>query len=298
MNKGILLIAFGKRGYLRMAYNLAYSLKHFNPDLHVTLAVEEGMTGIHFHEWRIFDRVKLLTNADTTANGKIDPAKVKARMYHIGAEHYDQFLYLDVDAVAVQDVTPLLDHCISTGAGYLTEVIGKGKRDSTIPYSIWASNDTIWQWFDLAPDATLCGIQSSWAYFDTKKGKALGEAVWHYYKQDFPLSMLTHKWAGTLPDELLFQGAAAKLGIDPTLTGFGKRPIFFGHSGGTQPADIKKNYLLLSCYGNSGSRSLTKLQYLELYDLLMRNYKRAKGDQHGYKLREYCMGDKHANGRG
>lgn len=297
MDKGILLIAFGKAGYLRLAYNLAYSLKHFAPDLHITLITSDGIKGIQPHEFGIFDRVKSITTEDYTTDGRIDPAKVKARMYHLGAEFYDHFLYLDVDAVAVQDVTTLLDHCIKSGAGYLTEVIGKGGKDSNIPYSIWASNESIWHWFDLPADATLCGIQSSWAYFDKVKGKSLGNAVWHYYGQKFPMSLLTHSWGGTLPDELLFQGAAARLGIDPTLHGFNKRPIFFGHSGSTQPATIKTNYLLLSCYGNSGSKSLTKLEYLELYDRLMRDYKRAKGEQHGYKLREYCMGDKHANGR-
>lgn len=297
MDRGILLIAFGKKGYLRMAYNLAFSIKHFDSTLQITLVTSEGITGIKPDEWAIFDRVKTLTSDDYTSRGNIDPAKVKARIYHLGAEHYEHTLYLDVDAVAVADVKPLLDHCANSGAGYLTDVVGRGGKGDEVPYSIWASNEHIFQWFDLHDDATLYGIQSSWAYFNRTKAKALGDAVLHYYNEQFPITMLNHSWGGTLPDELLYQGAVAKLNIAPTLIGFDRKPIFFGHSSGTTVKDIRANYLLLSCYGNSGSRSLTKLEYIELYDRLMRDYKKAAGQQHGYKLREYCMGDKHANGR-
>lgn len=298
MDKGILLLAFGKKGYLRMAYNLAFSIKHFNPLLHITVVVSDGIEGIKPHEYNVFDNVLSISKDQYTTNGRIDPAKVKARAYHIGSQFYQHTLYLDVDAVAVSDVTPLLDHCARSGKGYLTEVIDKGGKNDFVNYSMWASNANIWQWFGLQDTATLYGIQSSWAYFERDKGKALGDAAWHYFNQEFPLSMLMNKWAGTLPDELLYQGSTAKLDINPTLTGFDKRPIFFGNASGTQANDIISNYVLLSCFGNSGSKSLTKLEYMLLYDKLMKGYKAAKGEQHGYKLREYCMPDKHTNGRG
>lgn len=295
--KGILLLAFGKKGYLRLAYNLAYSIRHFNKDVHITLIMSDGLKGIQAQDFSVFSHVAYIPEYDHLTNGRIDPAKVKSRMYHIGAEHYDHFLYLDVDAIATQDPEPLLDYCIGTGQGYLTEVIGKGGKADHIPYSMWATNEVIWNYFGLPEDATLCGIQSSWAYFDKAKGKELGDMVANEYAKGFPFELLSNHWGHTLPDELLFQGSCARLGIDPTLHGFAKKPIFFGNVNNVPVSDIVQNHLLLSCFGNSGSKSLTKLTYLELYDRLMRDYCKSKGEGHRYKLREYCMGDKHCNGR-
>lgn len=295
MTKGIVLFAFGKKGYLRMAHNLAYSIRHFNPNIHITLFASEGIKGIAPNEWRVFSQVVSIPTEAHTTNGKNDPAKVKARIYHYGSEHYDHFLYLDVDAVALTDPEPILDHCIKSGNGYLTEVMGKGGRNDTVHYSHWATNETIWRHFSLSDTATLYGIQSSWAYFSREMGKELGDTILAEFERGFPLSALKERWGGTLPDELLYQGATAMLGIDPTLTGFHMEPMFFGNKAGTPPSEIKAKCVLLSVYGNGGTMSMTKNAYIELYDNLMRDYKKARGERHEYKLKAYCMEDKHAN---
>jgi len=295
MHKGIVLFAFGKKGYLRMAHNLAYSIRHFNPTINITLFASDGIKGIQPNEWDVFSRIITIPTEAHTTNGKNDPAKVKAKIYHYGATLYEHFLYLDVDAVALTDPEPLLDHCIKSGKGYLTEVMGKGGRNETVHYSHWATNETIWRHFNLTDTATLYGIQSSWAYFSRTGGKELGDTVLSEYQRGFPLAALKERWGGTLPDELLYQGATAMLGIDPTLTGFDREPMFFGNKTGTPVADIKSKCVLLSVYGNGGTMSMTKIPYTELYDNLMRDYKKAKGQRHEYKLKAYCMEDKHAN---
>jgi hypothetical protein len=129
------------------------------------------------------------------------------------------------------------------------------------------------------------------------KGQELADAVWAEYERGFPLAALKMKWGGTLPDELLYQGAIAQLGIDPTLTGFDRDPIFFGNRSGTPLSEIKRKCVLLSVYGNGGTTTMTKLSYIEMYDNLMRDYKKSKGERHEYKLKAYCMEDKHANQR-
>jgi hypothetical protein len=295
--QGIILLAFGKKGYLRLAYNMAYSIRHFNPSLHITLVVTEGLKGIQSNDYSVFSHVDTIPESDHLNNGRIDPAKVKSKMYAIGSKYYDNFLYLDVDGIALCDPEPLLNYCIQSGAGYLTDVIGKGGKLDHVPYSMWATNQVIWDYFKLLENATLCGIQSSWAYFSKRDGKKLGEMVAIEYEKGFPEVLLSNKWGHTLPDELLFQGCCAKLGIDPTLIGFSKKPIFFGNVANHPITDILNNYVILSCFGNSGSKGLTKLHYLELYDRIMRDYCKSKGESHRYKVREYCMIDKHCNGR-
>jgi len=295
MTKGIVLFAFGKKGYLRMAHNLAYSIRHFNPEIDITLFESEGISGITTQERRVFTRIVTIPTEAHTTDGRNDPAKVKAKIYHYGATLYEHFLYLDVDAVALTDPEPLLDHCIKSGKGYLTEVMGKGTRNEMVHYSHWATNETIWRHFNLTETATLYGIQSSWAYFSRTGGKELGDTALREYNRGFPLAALKERWGGTLPDELLYQGATAMLGIDPTLTGFHMEPMFFGNKVGTPVADIKSKCVLLSVYGNGGTTTMTKLSYIEMYDNLMRDYKKARGERHEYKLKAYCMEDKHAN---
>ena len=284
--KGIVLIAFGKRGYAFAAHNMALSIKYHSPKVKVSVIcddlVKKNLTAKH-----LFDQVIDLPKEFVVKN---DPAQIKTHIYKLLP--YTENLYLDVDGVVLKDIQPMIDELSEKEGYYLTDVRGYGGRDEKIDYSIWASNDDIWDFFSLKNDSKLPAIQSSYCYIkkSTEAGKFF-KLIEKFYKKGFPLSKLKMRWGGTLPDELLFSGTCAKVGINPQ----GGLKIFFGwkHVDLTKE-QIKEKYYINSLYGNGVGNTLVKSQYVRWYDDLMNLYSKKTGVYaHGSNS---ILTDKHANG--
>lgn len=281
--RGILLCAFGKRGYGLMAHNLAFSLRDVPIVLYVSKALLPTVDRDMYHAVHVLDE----SDYRHAVTGRVEPAKVKAQAYRLGvAAGLDEFLYLDVDAVALKPIAPLLDHL--RGSVIATEVTGTGGLNDIINYSIWATNSQMWRHFELQPTATLCGVQSSWMYFEKSATcDALQIQLDHYINEGAPFGGFKMSWGGAIPDEFLFAGCFGRLGIVPSTT---IRPIFFGNAKRKETvAEVKANYHLLSIYGGRG---LTRPQWLKLYDDVVSSH-----DGIWYPSTQ-VMGDKHANGRG
>lgn len=278
----VLLMAFGRRGYAYAAENLAKSLRYHTTEIRITLAADGVID--HIRDRSMFDNIHPLTVADVHGvSGKIDPANVKLMAYDIGTRYHDSFIYLDVDAIATKDITPLFEACQADGREYLTDVMGSGKRGDKINYDIWADHADTWPFYQLPEDGTFRSVQSSWCYI--RKG-AQAEAIFatarSFHALNFDLRKLKMKWGNTMPDELLMSAAMCYLDIDPT---FNIRPIFFGNTNEGSP----DNHYLLAIYGNGkGSRTLVKPKYIAMYEKLRLKY----GCPHGVN---YIMSDKHAN---
>src|SRR4051812_43152634 len=123
MTEGVFLTAYGKRGYVWSAYNFAFSIKHFNPDVHITLYHDESLF-VHLPEdqhW-VFDSLIKIPDEIKFSNGKIDPAKIKVSVYDILP--YDYTLYLDVDAIALKDIQPIFQDLQRQGGYYYTHIMG------------------------------------------------------------------------------------------------------------------------------------------------------------------------------
>jgi len=289
------LMAFGAKGYAELAVNLAYSIKKHS-DIHITLAVQPDlMRYIYADDYGHFDKIVDLKPDDYLNNGKVDPARCKVRVYDIGSKYYKSFIYLDVDALCWQDINGLFDQCADTDQFYITELKGKADHDQVVNYSIWATNDDIVDFFGLKKKDQICAIQSSWCYFrvcdDAKKFMA---EVKKYYKKGFPISKLTEKWGGTLPDELIFSGVISKMGIDCGHH-FYPKPIHFGNEHPqTTFEQLAEDSYLLSVYGNGAGQTLTKTSYLEYYDRIMIKWLRGDLQNHKYKIGQ-AIKDKHAN---
>lgn len=281
---GVILIAFGKRGYGLMARNLALSLRHFAPDLHIVTYADESLN--------VPNSIPLPKEYFThPTSGKIDPARAKCQAYRLGIEAgLDRFLFIDVDTVAINDIRPLLDHL--KGTPFAIEVTGQGGKADRINYSIWATNPVIWRHFSLCDTATLCGVQSSWMYFE--KGPTcdnLQAQLDYYIRQGQPIGGLSMSWGGTMPDELIYAGCLARLGMIPTIATPPKRPMLFGHKRATYTdAEATDQFYLLSLYGNGTGRTLTAPKWFKMHDRLL-----AQMGGEWFSAMD-VMKDKHVNG--
>lgn len=289
MTIGVVLFAFGPRGYHFAAYNLAMSLKIVSPNVRIAL-FHNGKGFGQIPDIRVFDRIHTLPDDVVYSKGKIDPAKVKTHIYDYLP--YDENLYLDVDACALQPIEPLLAHLRKQKGFYLTDVVGRGRKGDKINYAIWSDHNTIWDFFKLKPDAIYPAIQSSFAYIrKCDKAEKFFAKVKSFYAKDFPLKKIAMRWGGTIPDELIFSGTCANMGIMPSA---GISPIFFGWQlKGDTFTQIQSKFYFTAVYGNGQGKTLTKLKYLEWYDKLMQGYSRQSG-KHFFR-HHYIMTDKHAN---
>ena len=286
---GVLLVAFGKRGYGHMTRNLVSSLRHYAPDLHIAVYATPELLPIIGTEGIASRHTLKPEQWQRAGGGKIDPSTAKTQLYRMGVEAgLTRFLVLDVDAICLADVRPWL--AALNGSQVATEIVGKGKKGQRIEYLIWSSQDSLFEQFTIPEDRTVCAVQTSWLYFE--RGEVMDTVQahldWHMAKR-FPPHLLTHAWGGhgTIPDELMYTGVFGKLGIIPTAPQTERKPIFFGNKQNrASEQQVIDGYYLLSLYGNS---NLTVQRWQRLYDIQCQKL--------GLKIKaKEIMQDKFANG--
>src|SRR5688572_16783080 len=147
--KGIILMAFGKHAYAKMAFNMAVSIKYHNPDLPITL-VHDGICDTVFPAWmwQFFDEVKPIKREhlyDYTGNKeKMNPGKAKTYIYEYLS--YDHNVYLDSDGACLKPLDKLFSTCIESGSPYKSQVVGWHTIDKGRDFKEmqWAWADDIW----------------------------------------------------------------------------------------------------------------------------------------------------------
>jgi len=286
---GVLLVAFGKRGYGHMTRNLVSSLRHYAPDLHIAVYSTPELLPIIGTDGIASTHTLTTDQWQRAGGGKVDPTTAKTQLYRLGVEAgLTRFLVLDVDAICLADIRPWVDAL--KGSQVATEIIAKGKKGERIQYLIWTSQDSLFDQFTIPLDRTVCAVQTSWLYFE--QGEVMDTVQshldWHMVKR-FPPHLLTHAWwsHATIPDELIYTGVFGKLGIIPTAPQTDRQPIFFGNKQNrASEQQVTDGYYLLSLYGNS---NLTVQRWQRLYDIQCQKL--------GLKVRaKEIMGDKFANG--
>lgn len=285
----IALLAIGKAGYHMAAFNLAVSIKHFDPTAKILLITDAGISRIP--NQTPFDRIEQIEGRHTIDRGTWSPSLAKMNVDGYAVKHFKRspYLFLDVDNVALKSLAPLWSAC--EGSQFLTGVEGKGGKGDAIAYSVWATNETIWSKFGLSDKATYYAAHSDWWYSDgSKEVSAIFTDAAKLLAQ-VDMADLRLKWGKAIPDELPFGAAISRSGIDPTPTFIS--PTFLGNRP-MQLADMKRDYYLLSIYGNGSGRSLTRPTFLEFYDRHMRDILRPKGIGHNFKT-NFIMRDKWIN---
>lgn len=283
----IALLAIGKRGYYFAAYNLAFSIKHYAPDAKILLIHDGAYLNQIPND--VFDELHEVDFQFTHQRGVFDAGGAKLGVYSIATKYFKEYLYLDVDAICLKDLTPFYE---SMTKDLQTDIMGRGGKNDSINYSIWASNESIWEQFELEEDSIYYAPQTSWHYAKKSRSNTsffkLAQRL-NIKTFDSPKS-LKMKWGQALPDELIFGGALAVKQVDASTP---IRPIFFGNV--HKPiSEVRDEYYLLSLYGNGNGRTLTKLDFLEFYDRYMNNLFREHGLNHNYKV-NLIMKDKLVN---
>jgi hypothetical protein len=286
MAQGLVLLSFGKPEYHYMAAHLAMSIKYYN-DIPIAF-VHDGTADKYipapYH--RFIDEWIKMPVQDYIRKGIIDPGWAKINLLkHLP---FDTNMYLDVDGLALQDLSPLF----ITDKFFACEVIGSGMINDTIEYSIWATNKDVWQFFQLDPDQSIYRtIQSS--FWIGKKGEQLAELhermVANY---DFPPKKITMRWGDTMPDELIFSGTLAQMEHDPN---FGKAVVFYGNTNVKEGfAELQAKYSILSMYGNGQGTTLVKIKYKDWYNRICSMMCRKLNLNPIHPI-GYLMRSKHAN---
>jgi hypothetical protein len=238
---------------------------------------------------------------DIYTNKKLDPGKVKVNLYKYLP--YDRNLYLDVDAIAVKDIQPMIDELTQSGKDYISHCVGYHTIDKGRDFKEmqWAWADKMWAHFNLLESTVMPAINSSMQWI-VKGSQA--EAIYRtakdlYFNNPIPIKELRMKWGGGQPDELYMNVALAIHGIDPALKAYTKNDsseggmIHFAMQRGLSFQDITENYYLQSYYGGAG---FTPRFYIDWLDRMLSADFKAIGKRHIYLISRIAQ-NKYADGK-
>ena len=290
MTKGIVLWAY-KRQYYWQAYNMAFSIKHFNPDIKIFLWTDDGLEKeIRPNQLWVFDQIGRIPSDVLFDNNKPDPCNVKLNLYD--ACPFDYNLYLDVDGICMQNIEPMLDELIATGDDFVTTVLDTHQKHMgrVIPNMNWAFTDDIWSHYTLSDEAVLPCINSSFMFIKKgEKAKAIFDKAKENYANKIPLNKLRHQWGGGQPDELYFNIALCQLGLVPKSP---KQYLLYGNRlTGKSEVQNESDYYVLAMWGNA--RMILSI-YKTYYDNKLIRYHKTRGEAHLYKWSN-IQNHKHAN---
>lgn len=296
MTKGIVLLAFGKRGYGFAAYNLAVSIRAFNNTIPITCYHDEiAFSQIEPEKYKIFDKMIPISSEILYKDGKFDPGYAKVNLYDLYP--YDLNLYLDVDALCLKNIAPLFEIMEKKPDFFYTHIIDTHTIDKGRDFKSmqWAWADDIWEHFKLKQDDIFYATNSS--YQIVRKGakaRKFYDQIKKNYANPIPVDKLRMKWGGGQPDELYMNAALCQLKIPAQMD---TDVMFFGGDVKHTFTEIEGKFYFLSLYGAGASNvSTTRIKYREWADRLLHQHFQKRGEAHIYKT-QYIMADKHANKR-
>ena len=271
MTRGILLMAWGKRGYGFMAYNLATSIKHHSPGIAIHLIATDHVLK-EVTDRTVFDRIEFLSGDPS------DPGRYKAGIYDVMP--FDHTLFLDVDALCLQPIEPLFDRLIESGAYYATFIneVYDITSPNILPQMWWAYRQDIWEHYGFDHTTKFPATQSSIQYIRRcDKTAEMYRLFQDSFDNPIPLNRLRNKWGGGQPDELYLNVALAKMGEWHHI---GDHAMYFGNTAALRPHQVAQSYTLLSLFGN---RSNIKPMYWDYYDNMLGKIQSSRGFRHAFK---------------
>jgi hypothetical protein len=241
---GIVMIALEDPAYAAAAFNLALSIKHFNPFLDITLLTDSTHQRCYRNEhYSVFDRIAEISSEDYTNDGRFCPGKAKLALYKYSAYKYS--LYLDADSICFKNLDALFKQL--NGHAFKSQRLRN--------YTQWTDAETFKSFFEVDPGQT---INSSWIYFENDSVFRQAEK---YYARGFPPGKLDQKWGSSLPDELFFNAALEKLTVDSECD---VPVMYFDFSEDVRTIEeLMAQYYFVTFCGNASS---TRLMLREWYD--------------------------------
>lgn len=276
------VFAFGRRGYSFAAANLAASIKRWAPGVRIVLHAEMKWLEHWFaHHRNYFDVIDELPAHTYTNIGRLDPGRLKSRLYDLLPE--GEHLYLDADCMAVKDIRPLLERLSKDPRPYIAEVVARGTSRDSIEYCPWVSPAK--QAAKLPEGATIYGLQTSWAFIRKTAGgdeKPFFDKVKANHDRTFLPSELDNRWGDCIPDELSYGFTCSQLGVDP---GWDRSVMFYGNKITVDTLDdIRASYFLMTQYGRIGRGGSVRPHYLDMYDKEMVRVFAHFGERHIFNL--------------
>ena len=287
-SKGVVLMAFGKHVYYGAAYNLAYSIKRFNKNIEIACIIEgtDAMINYAGDPSEVTDIIIEIKPEHLYTNGKLDPGKAKVFLYDYLP--FESNIYLDVDAVALKDIQPMIDELIALGKPYASHIMGYHTIDkgNKIESMVWAYADDIWDRYGLSETTVLPAINSSIQFIQiSPKAHALYKIAQDYYVNNpIPVKQLRFKWGNGQPDELYMNIALAKLEMDPATS---SEYVHITTKRGLGLTQVSEQYYLQSYFGGQG---FTPNFYVEWLDRLMRSWMNEQGKIHKYLIKRIVSG--------
>ena len=300
---GVVLLAFGKVQYYWAAFNLAFSIRKHSPNVNITVLFDDSGKAISQCPEIIqyVNRIGNIEQQDIYTNNKLDPGKVKVNLYKYLP--YDCNLYLDVDAIALKDIQPMIDELSQSGKHYISHTVGYHTIDKGRDFKEmqWAWADKMWAHFNLLSSYVMPAINSSmqWIVKGSEAEGIYSTAKDLYFNNPIPIKELRMKWGGGQPDELYMNVALAIRGIDPALKKYDKVEgseggmIHFSMQRGLNFQDIIDNYYLQSYYGGAG---FTPIFYINWLDRMLNADFKAIGKRHIYLISRIAQ-NKYADGK-
>lgn len=300
---GVVLLAFGKVQYYWAAYNLAFSIKKHNPNVNITVLFDDKLKALsHCQDFmKYINNIGDIDADDIYTNKKLDPGKVKMNLYKYLP--YDRNLYLDVDAIALKDIQPMIDELSQSGKNYISHTVGYHTIDKGRDFKEmqWAWADTMWEHFNLLSSYVMPAINSSmqWIVKGSQSEAIYRTALDLYTNHPIEIKKLRMKWGGGQPDELYMNVALAIHGIDPALKKYEQIKgseggmIHFSMQRGLSFEEITENYYLQSYYGGAG---FTPLFYINWLDRILNADFKAIGQRHIYLISRIAQ-NKYADGK-
>ena len=282
-NQGVVLMAFGKPQYYWAAYNLAYSIKRFNKSVQIALIHEWIDKGARYYcpeLGDVVDKFVHLPSDNVYTDKKLDPAKAKILMYDLLP--YDNNLFLDVDAVCLKDIEPLINQLASSDKNYQTHIVGSHTIDQGRDFKEmqWAWADHLWEHFDLADNCKIYAINSSVQFIrKSSQCKMLFDIASDLFlNHPMPTNKLRMKWGGGQPDELYMNVALGMMDIDASMN---EEVIHFAMHRGLDINAIVDRYYLQSYYGGKG---FTPRYYTDWLDRQLKVWMKSDGKNHQYLI--------------
>lgn len=291
MKQGVIILALKKDAYYCGAFNIALSIKYYNPSINITLLSDGGHTRtFNAFNYGVFDNIKEIDKEHTVdSKGLFCPAKAKININKYSP--YDNTLYLDADSLVLQDLQPLFDSLKVLGGDFYSHYFATGSKNDDIEYNPWAKNVDMWNFFKLKEDAKIHTINTSWIYF-TKKADKIFKKVNENYNKNFGIENLKTRWGGTMPDELYFVGTLAQMGINPDSN---IKAMFFGNEVDSRSvSQIEQDFYALTLFGGGVGRTTVRDKYITFYDRLLHKMCSKYAEPHRYKA-HLILTNKHVN---
>jgi len=240
---GIILIAVGDKAYANWAANMAVSIRYHNPNLPIAVIVDENCKRNFLREEleKLFDYVLDVKKEHLFSNSEFSPGLLKLNLNNYTP--FKKTMFLDADGITIKPLDGLFEMCKGNDVASQVNSISTA-QDETWPCQ-WMNLENTRKYYELGDNFNLPEINSSFIYWEkSKKSDAFFKTALECFIPDYKTS-----WGKAFPDELAFNVAACKEGLDLSISEEKNVPVIFLASEG-----IKEQTFVIGLYGETSNK--------------------------------------------